>query len=549
MAVPEFIPVGSLPHINGSFTDLYRDYISEFKNVQQYYQTDFHSLQHIPSIAERRKSQVRDRSVLVEVLREQNTLFGAGARTFDNIGLLSDEKTFAVVTGQQVGLFGGPLYTIYKAITALKLAETLTNENPGFHFVPVFWLEAEDHDFEEIGKVGVLNTEGSPVVIPYPLAAKDAGKNLGAVGEIPLGEGIESVYAELQTAMSNSEFKQPLFNLLRKFYHPSATFSTSFAGFLNTLFEDKGLIFISPNDKRFKQLLSPLFQKEIREYPRVSQLIIRQSAKLEERYHAQIKTKALNLFYFHKGGRYFIEPRETDFSLRGTRHFIPKEELLRVAVEQPELLSPNVALRPICQDMLLPTVAYVAGPSEVAYFAQLQEVYRYFDLTMPMIYPRATATIAEERMEKILERYELTVEDVFSRPEEIQKKVLGMLAEVNIEEMFTRVRGAIRDQMNEMKFGINYIDPTLTGTLEHTHQRIDSQIAAFQEKVIAAQQRKHETALRQIEKVKHTLFPRDNFQERELSIIHFMNKHGLEFVRFLYGELQIGNFQHQIIRV
>jgi uncharacterized protein YllA (UPF0747 family) len=124
-----------------------------------------------------------------------------------------------------------------------------------------------------------------------------------------------------------------------------------------------------------------------------------------------------------------------------------------------------------------------------------------------------------------------------------------MVAEVNIEEMFTRVRTAIRDQINEMKFGINYVDPTLTGSLAHTHQRIDSQIATLQEKVVAAQQRKHETALRQIEKVKHSLFPRDNFQERELSVIHFMNKHGLEFVRFLYGEVQVGNFQHQIIRV
>ncbi|HUL44444.1 MAG TPA: bacillithiol biosynthesis cysteine-adding enzyme BshC [Bacteroidota bacterium] len=548
MTVPEFIPVESLPHINGSFSDLYRDYISEFKSVQQFYQVDFHSLQQIASLADKRRSQVRDRSVLVEVLSDQNTVYGAGQRTFDNIGLLADEKTFAVVTGQQVGLFGGPLYTIYKAITAIKLAETLGAENPGLHFVPVFWLESEDHDFEEVGKASVLNAEGVPATVSYQLPTRDSG-NRGAVGEIPLGNTIESVFGELQQIMGNSEFKQALFEMLRKFYRPASTFSTAFAGFLTALFQDKGLVFISPNDIRLKKLLSPLFQKEIREYPHVSQLIIRQSARLEEHYHAQIKTKALNLFYFHKGGRYFIEPRETDFSLRGTRHFIPKEDLLRVAVEQPELLSPNVALRPICQDMLLPTVAYVAGPSEVAYFAQLQDVYRYFDLTMPMIYPRATATITEERMEKILERYELTVEDVFSKPEEIQKKVLDMVAEVNVEEMFSRVRTSIGDQMNEMKFGINYVDPTLSAALEHTHQKIDSQITALQEKVVAAQQRKHETALRQIEKVKNSLFPHGNYQERELNVIQFMNKHGLEFVRFLYGELKIGNFQHQIIRI
>ncbi len=549
MSTPQWINIETLPHLEGSFSNLYRDYIGNFKNVQHYFEADFHSFQQIPRLIERRGSQIQRRDILVEVLTRQNQLFGGSEKTLSNIRLLADEKTFAVVTGQQVGIFGGPLYTIYKIITALKLTAQLQEQFSGYTFVPVFWLEGEDHDIDEVTKVGIFNTEHAPATIQFTLDNKPPEKNIGPVGEIAFGNAIDNFFQQLQNTLGNSEFKQPLMDFLKKSYTPESTFNTAFAKLINQLFDGSGLICISVNDKQFKQLLSPIFQKEIREYPRVSQLVIDRSAQLEERYHAQIKTKALNLFYFHKGGRYFIEPREHDFSLRGTRHFIPKDELLRVGIEQPELLSPNVALRPICQDAILPTIAYVAGPSEVAYFAQLKEVYQYFQLTMPMIYPRATATIVEERLEKILGKYELGVEDVFRNPDQMNKKVLGMISEINIDEMFSSALQRIIDQTNEMKFGINQIDPTLLNTLDATRAKIESHFAALKEKVSAAQQQKHETALRQIERVTNTVFPNKNFQERELSVIHFMNKHGLDFVRWLQNEIQIGQFQHQLIRL
>jgi len=168
---------------------------------------------------------------------------------------------------------------------------------------------------------------------------------------------------------------------------------------------------------------------------------------------------------------------------------------------------------------------------------------------MPMIYPRATATIVEERLEKVLGKYELGVEDVFQNPDQMNKKVLGMISEINIDEMFSSALQRIIDQTNEMKFGINQIDPTLLNTLDATRVKIESHFAALKEKVSAAQQQKHETALRQIERVTNALFPNKNFQERELSVIHFMNKHGLDFVRWLQNEIQIGQFQHQLIRL
>ncbi len=540
----EWIEIGDLPRLHGTgegaFSRLYSDYVTDFKKVQQFYEADYRSFDNL------RPRAIPHRGQLVEVLLEQNTSFGATPKTLDNIRLLGEERTFAVVTGQQVGLLGGPLYTVYKTVTALKLAEQLGSQFPEFRFVPVFWLEGEDHDFEEVSRVGVLNYENVPTFIEYIPEGRKAGSS---VGEISLNGALTKFYEDLQKILGNSEFKQPVIDLMKSSYRPDATFNAAFASLMGTLFQDDGLVFISSSDPRLKRIVSPIFEREIREYPRVSQLIIEQSAKLEGNYHAQIKTKALNLFYFHKGGRYVVEPRENDFSLKGTRHFIPKDEMLRIASEQPELLSPNVALRPICQDMLLPTVAYVAGPAEIAYYAQLRNVYKHFDLSMPRIYPRATATIVEERLERILEKYEMDALGFLRAPDQADRKVIDMVSGIKIDEMFDSAISRLNDQCNELKFGINYIDSTLLGALETTRSKMEGNMQALKEKVTAAQSRKHEAALRQIQKVSNTLYPNKNFQERELNAIHFMNKHGLEFVRWLRTEIQIGRFKHQVIRV
>jgi len=550
MNASNWINIDELPRSEDRFSELYCDYLYRYQRVQQYYEFDFHNLHLLSKYAEMLSEKMRERTVLTEVLAEQNREFGAHEKALENISSLADSKTFAVVTGQQVGILGGPLYTFYKTITAIKLARKLSNELPQYKFVPVFWLEGEDHDFEEINKVGLLNPDNVPVKAEYLIGGKPLLKNVGAAGEIVFDSSLEAFFEQIQKSLSNSEFKKPLIEMLQESYRTGTTFNKAFASLLGRFFSREGLVFISSNDKRLKKILSPIFQKEIREYPRVSQLIIEESANLEERYHAQIKTKALNLFMFFKGGRYFIEPREQDFSLKGTRNFIPKEELLRMAAEEPELFSPNVALRPICQDAILPTAVYVAGPSEIAYFAQLKRVYDNFNMTMPMIYPRASATIVEEKMERILEKYELDITQLFGgESERVKRKVIDMVSEVKIEEMFSDALQRINGYMNEMKFGVNYIDATLLGALENTRAKLESHLVALKEKVSEAQKKKHEIALRQIEKVINSLFPMGNFQERELSIIHFINKHGFELPGFLLAELEIDQFKHQIIRL
>ncbi len=544
-----WIDYNNLPLSSGGFSKLFVDYIDDFQKIHQYFQSDYHSSSNVQRHVDLIGTQYQHRSIIIDVLSEQNQSFGCSAKTHEHIEHLRNEKTFAIVTGQQVGMLGGPLYTIYKTLTAIKLAAQLNNTFTEYKFIPVFWLEGEDHDFDEVNNVNLLSQEYVPLKVNYLLNGKPTDKNMGAVGELVFDNYLNNFFEEIQKHLQNSEFKSSLLGTLQQAYTTNSTFNKSFVKFMNTMFEDDGLVFISSNDRRLKQILSPIFHKELQEFPRVSQLIIQRSAELEDKYHAQIKTKALNLFLFHKGGRYFIEPREHDFSLKGTRHFLPKEELLRIAAETPELLSPNVALRPICQDTLLPTIAYVAGPSEVAYFAQLKSVYQYFNMTMPIIYPRASVTLIEERSEKVLEKYEVEIQEIFSHPEKVQRKVIEMVSEVKIDEMFTDASKRTNELLNELKFGMNYIDPTLMGPLEATREKVDAQLTILKDKVRQAQERKHEVALRQLNKATNTLLPNGSLQERELNIVYFLNRYGMDFIQRLKEKIDIYKFQHQVIHL
>jgi bacillithiol synthase len=536
-----------LPNTSGSLSQLYLDYLYDFDRVTEFFELDYRREEAYEEYAAHVCRNFKNRAQLVSVLLEQNQDIGASEQTLEHIRWLGKENGVAIVTGQQVGILGGPLYTLYKAISALKLAAHLNATIPAYKFVPVFWLEGEDHDFEEVNSIQVLNHDHLPAAIDYLPDGKPLERNIGAVGNHIFGNGVDTFFEKLRESLPASEFTPSVIDLFRAYYASGSTMLGSFARLMNRLFEGRGLVFINSNDRSLKRLLIPIFKKELNEVPRVSQLIIGQSAGLEERYHAQIKPKAVNLFLFHKEGRYLIEPREKDFSLKGTRQYFQKEELLRMADETPEVFSPNVALRPVCQDTLLPTLAYVSGPGEIAYFAQLRPVYEHFNVPMPIIYPRASATIAENRHQKTMEKYDLSIEDLFQPPEKLEKKIVDIVSEVDVDEMFADAQKRFSDIANEMKFGLNYIDPTLLGALESTKSKVEQALQVLKEKASSAQKQRHEIALRQLQRITNSIHPGNNLQERELNVATFMNKYGLELINRLYADLEIGSTEHQII--
>lgn len=545
----------NLPDHSAGFSRIFKDYLYEFPRVKDFFARDFRELDELPQFIDNFAKPKDHREQLSEILEIQNSRFGCGLKTIENIRKLHDEKTFCVVTGQQVGLLGGPLYTLYKLISAIKLARHLSESFPSYTFLPIFWLEGEDHDFDEVNHLRLLSHENKLSKIEYLIDGKPLERNIGAVGEIVIDSAFTSFLTSVETALPNTEFRTGIMEIIGECYSTGTTLNQGFVRWMNRLMqnalntEDPGVIYISSNDRNLKRMLAPIFRIELEEFPATSQILIQQSAELEQVYHAQIKPRALNIFMFHKGGRYLIEPRESDFSLKGTRRFISRDELLSIIAETPELLSPNVVLRTICQDTLLPTVAYVGGPSEIAYFAQLKPVYEHFGVPMPVIFPRASATVLEGRLEGVLEKFGIELTQVFGRRQQIDAQVMSTLSEIDLQTVFDSSSQRIVDVLNEMKFGLNYVDSTLLGALETTRGKIESHLQALREKAVSAQQRKHETALRQVDKAVGNIFPGGNYQERELSMLHFLNKHGLNFPRLIYDQLQIDVIGHQVIEV
>ncbi len=538
-----------LRSVGNAFSSLFVDYVNDFGNVQQFYGGDFRDEAHWKSLLKKVSERSIDRSSLVQILGDQNRNFHCGVRTLANIDALLNDNTVAIVTGQQVGLFTGPLYTIFKTLTTLKLVESLAERHPDYNFVPVFWLEGEDHDYEEVNSIKILSAANDVQEFRHELKRPADDQNLGAVGKIEFDETIESIFVNLDQSLIQTEFKPKVLELFRMAYQKGMTFNRAFAHLMNVLLENSGLIFLDPNDKDVKKLLAPIFQRELAETPKFCKLVIDQSAELEKQYHAQVKPKSLNLFFFHHGGRYLLESRPDGYSLKGTRQHLTREFVTDAARNTPELFSSNVVLRPICQDWLLPTIAYVAGPSEVAYFGQLKTLYAAAEIPMPIIYPRASATIIEEKADRVLERFSVSVLDLFRDVEMVREKVAADVSEVNLEEVFGGTSLSMHEALEGISSVLQRIDPTLLGALENVSKKTAANLDGLKERAVAAQMRQHEVSLRQIDKVTNLVFPQSNFQERELNVLYFLNKYGLEFLRWLYGELKIDYFKHQMIKL
>ena len=545
----DWVDYKQIQNFEVGITPLFVDYLNDFEKLKDYYAADFRDRKSWKKLIDKVLSKQKDRSTLIRVLTEQNKQHHCGIRTLANIDLLGNENTVAVVTGQQVGICSGPLYTIYKTVTAIKLAEQLSAQFPDYNIVPVFWVENEDHDFEEINKLNVLNPAGEVQTIEYLFGGKPFERNPGPVGSIVIDSFIDNFFDRLQAQLQESEFKLPLFTALRGYYRSGATLGAAFVGLMNQVFEDSGLVFLDPGNVELKKILKPVFQKEIAGLSKTSQMVVDTSAGLEEHYHAQIKAKSINLFMLHKGGRYLIEPRENDYSLKGTRQFFSKEELNSIVENSPELISPNVVLRPICQDAILPTLAYVGGPSEVAYFAQLKPVYEFFDVQMPVVYPRASVTIMEEKVKNILEKFQVDFTEIWSDIDPLLIRIAEQVSEVKVDVLFDQLHRRIHEAVAESRFGIQQIDPTLSGAIDSTLSRIESQLNVLKEKAQSAQQRRQEVTIKQIQKVAANIFPKSNFQEREFNVIYYMNKYGPDFVKWLSGEIIIERFQHQLIEL
>ena len=530
--------------------NLFLDYLYEFENVKDFYQTNFHNKDEYLTKFKNISDQQKDFKIdLPNILTGQYKGLNPSAKTQKNISLLSDKKTLTIVTGQQLGILGGPLYTFYKIITAIKLSNFLSDRYDDFHFVPVFWLEGDDHDIEEVRSISLVNDANEIKKISYNLGIEGIAEdeNNGSVGNQIFKDTINTFLEELTGNLRNTEFTQPLLGRLKTFYSTGKSFKQSFKELMFWLFDKYGLILFDPQDIKIKNLLKPIFKKEITDFRQHAEKIVNISAKLEETFHAQVKVQAVNLFYSNEDGRYLIEPVENDFRLKRKRKKFTYDELSETIEKEPENFSPNVLLRPICQDYILSTAFYVGGPSEIAYFAQVMPLYEFFNVEAPFIYPRSSVTIIEKNITSLLEKYVLNIQDVFRNPEELKQKVINSISETTLDDIFTETSNTIETAFDHLKEKLFDFDKTLSDASSKYKQKVSQYLNEFKLKSIEAQKRKHETTLRQIDKIINITYPHSTLQEREINFIYFMNKYGEGFLDQIFDELAINKFEHQII--
>jgi bacillithiol synthase len=528
---------------------LYTDYVSDFEKVRKYYSVSFSDDNELRSHFEKVAANINPRrSELVELLRSQNSRLNNSTEHPALLELLGRENAVCVVTGQQVGLFCGPLYTLFKTISAIKLAGELKERFPEFEFVPVFWLEGDDHDLEESNHIHLLNAS-SEVVRVEAIFTNGETDNLKPLSEIRFDASVEQVFQQIDALLPVTEFKAALMQMLTSSYKEGETYTTAFAATLTRVLGKNTILFLDPFDTAAKRMLKPIFEKEFQSFPRTSEEVIRQSAELEEDYHVQVKPRVLNLFYLDEGNRRGLEPIGNGFSLRGTKRKLMPEQVRTILESRPESFSPNVVLRPICQDYILPTAAYVAGPGEIAYFAQLKGVYRHFNVEMPPLFPRASATIMEKRIAKVMEKYQLTLSDAFGDFESVMKKALAAASPENIPGEFEKITARVREVIAGLDTLIERVDPTLKGTLDSTASRMLHHLQHLEEKTTAAYRRKNEQVLLQTKKFQQSLFPNREMQERVLNFTYFYNKYGEEFVEMLFRELPGYARSHKVVTI
>ncbi|MBK8554029.1 MAG: bacillithiol biosynthesis cysteine-adding enzyme BshC [Ignavibacteria bacterium] len=542
------IPYNSLP----SYSELFLKYIENFESLKNFYEYDYRSDEDFLKCIELKKQTYLNgknffRNDICEILKEQNENFLSSEKTFDNIKLLNEHDTFAVVTGQQLGFLSGPYYTILKAINTIQLSEKLNKKFPEYKFVPVFWLEADDHDFLEINNINVISKENDLKNIKYFEKGQESEKYLKPAGNIVLDEFTDPFVNELEATFNKTDFTENLFRSIRETYKTGSDIKTAFARFLNSLIGNKGLVFIDPTDAAVKKFLKPVFETELNTSPQVCEKVINTSVELEQSYSVQVKPKPINLFYIHEGHRYLLEPRENDvYALKHSRQKFSREELYGLLESNPERFSWNVVTRPICQDYILPTVAYIGGPSEISYFGQFKEVYKFFNIPMPVIYPRTSVTILENRVKSFLEKNQIKFNELFYE-KDLAKKLLKESSVVSADEIFSEMKEELTGLFYTYEKELSRIDVNQTEAFIKRNRQFLESLDVARDKFSGAQSKQNEIISNQLSKVLLYIYPDNTLQERVLNITYFLNKYGPAFTDHLMNEIKIDDFSHQLI--
>lgn len=506
-----------------AFSSFFLDYINGQEKLKPFYNR-FPLLSNFrDQLAEKTQAfPSENRNVLVHSLKKQYEGFTISPQLETSLASLSDSKTFTVTTGHQLNIFTGPLYFIFKIVTVINACAKLKAQHPGFNFVPVYWMASEDHDYDEIkyfrlqGKKYTWETEQT-----------------GAVGRFNT-KGLDKLAADIPG--DNPVFRQA--------YAKRKTLADATRHYVNELFGSKGLVVVDADNRELKELLVPVIREDVLER-RVKPLVERADKGLQALgYKTQIFCRDINFFYLADGVRSRIEFGGDRYNVVDTGLSFSKAEIEELIAREPEKFSPNVILRPLYQETILPNIAYVGGPAEVIYWLQLKEVFDHFKVPFPMLMPRNFGMVIEHEVARKWSKTELGVADLFEDPNTLFNKwtLAHTVHDLSVEAeqrdlaaLFGRLQKRARD-----------IDVTLGQFVEANAKRAMKSLEKTGQKMLRAERRRESDKLRQIAEVKESLFPNGGLQERTDSFLNFYHRDP-DFIERLIEHFDPFDFQFNVL--
>jgi len=521
----------------GRFSQLICDYLSQKKGLQDFY-SQYPDLENFQEAMDRKRVHFSKdtRSVLVDVLQEQYTAVEMTKAVSNNLELLAKKNTFTITTGHQLCLMTGPLYFIYKIVSTINLCKQLKTRYPKSNFVPVYWMASEDHDFEEVSFFQFQDKK-----------IKWNREAAGAVGALPLDD-LQAVLDTFETNLGKQPEAAVVKAWLDQSYRNAADLSEATFRLVHKLFGASGLLVLEPNVKALKNLFSP-FTKEELDTQSSNESVLFQieqiKAKYDVNYRPQVNPRPINLFYLTPKGRFRIEKEEDYFVLQGTEQRFTKSEFFALLETHPERFSPNVILRPLYQEVILPNLCYIGGGGEIAYWFQLKHNFDRLQVPFPLLLVRNSVLLYANKLGKKIDKLGLEPSDLFLNRKALIDKKVREISEIDLDLNFLKEQ--LEKQFAYLQTLVTKTDKSFKGAVEAQQKKQVKGVEHLEKRLLKAQKRVLTDQVQRLELLHDALFPKDQLQERSQNFISFYLEIGSDFIPGLLDALDPLNSDFTLI--
>ena len=518
---------------SGFFSKLIVDYLDEKPALKSLYNR-FPTIENFKfQIEEKALSYPQEnRKTLVKALENQYEGFSVSEATSKNLSLLADSKTFTITTGHQLNLFTGPLYFLYKIVSTINLCEDLKLHYPEYNFVPIYWMATEDHDFEEINYFNFKKTK-----------IKWNASSNGPVGRLSTS-GLSEVFELFESELGIGQNADYLKKLFENSYLKQENLADSTRFLVNELFGSKGLVILDGDDAHLKQLFVPFVKEELlhqTSFNKVSEV----NAILAHDYEIQVNPREINLFYIVDSLRERIIFEDNLFKINNTNLAFSEKEILELLEKNPEKFSPNVILRPLYEEVILPNICYIGGAGEIAYWLQLKSNFEANNVTFPILLLRNSVLLAKEKQVHKADNLKLSWADLFSNQQELYTKKTQELSAFTLD--FSEQKETLKKQFEKLNLIASQTDKSFIGAVKAQELKQIKGLENLEKRLLKAEKRMHSDQLERIIQLQNELFPNQSLQERSNNFSEYYNEFGQEFINKLVAELKPLNPYHTII--